>query len=167
MVGRLPRATRMHLARLGCGAATLGAGLLWRVPVDVARVAVEPLPIAGTLLLGWGLVGAARRPRAPKAAAPPVPAHVAFLKPRTPTHLAAEAAPAPAPRCGGAPSRGGDTRSDEVRELTRQIARAGVLLGTGRLSEEAYRLCVDDLKERRGRLEADLAAAQLRGERAA
>lgn len=50
----------------------------------------------------------------------------------------------------------------QIRELTRQIGKAGVMLATGQLSQQGYLAYVDDLKRRRGNLEAARVKAELR-----
>jgi hypothetical protein len=53
----------------------------------------------------------------------------------------------------------------QIRELTRKINRAGVMLATGKLSEKGYTKYVDDLKRQRGILEADRVHREWRQER--
>lgn len=43
---------------------------------------------------------------------------------------------------------------EEIRELTRRINKAGVMLATGQLSDEGYAQYVEELKRQRGALEA-------------
>lgn len=42
----------------------------------------------------------------------------------------------------------------KIREVTREINKAGVMLATGKLSRDGYSQYVDDLKKQRGDLEA-------------
>ncbi|HVL48209.1 MAG TPA: hypothetical protein VM889_06610 [Candidatus Thermoplasmatota archaeon] len=44
---------------------------------------------------------------------------------------------------------------ETIRDLNKKISRASVMLGTGKLSPEGYARYVDDLKKKRGELEAE------------
>lgn len=50
---------------------------------------------------------------------------------------------------------------EEIRDLTRRINKAGVMLATGQLSEEGYAHYVEDLKKQRGSLEASRIRLQM------
>lgn len=86
-----------------------------------------------------------------------VPATVAFnsrtaqpLPPSEPRRVARPAAkPASDPR-GQALHR----LDEEIRDVTRRINKAGVMLATGQLSDDGYAKYVDELKHERGQLEA-------------
>ncbi|MEA3201679.1 MAG: hypothetical protein QOE90_3107 [Thermoplasmata archaeon] len=99
----------------------------------------------------------APRPRAAPARAP-APAPARASAPRRPpagaTAAAASAAPAPAV----APTPGLD---EQIRELTRRISKAGVMLATGQISQQGYASYVDDLKRQRGALEAKRVEQQM------
>lgn len=91
--------------------------------------------------------------------APPVPAPIA-----TPRRLAAPQPTAPSP-----PARAMDAQTlamfrldEEIRDLTRRINKAGVMLATGQLSTQGYALYVEDLKKEKGQLEASRVTIELR-----
>lgn len=50
---------------------------------------------------------------------------------------------------------------EEIKDLNRRINRAGVMLGTGRLSNEGYARYIAELREKRGELEAERTRRQL------
>ena len=50
---------------------------------------------------------------------------------------------------------------EEIRDLTRRINKAGVMLATGQLSDEGYAHYVEDLKRQRGQLEASRVKLEL------
>ena len=157
------------LAMTGVGGIGLGLGLL--------RAAVVPATLLGVsghaLVSGLGfsvlvsgilltLFSLRRAPEAP----PIVPAHVAFVT-KTPRPVAIpERPPAPAaPRALPAHKPQEDpamTRlDDEIRDLTRQINKAGILLATGQISRQGYASYVEDLKKKRGDLEASRVRLEL------
>lgn len=108
---------------------------------------------------------------------PPVPAHVAFaqkmsvrdIEPPTPLPRPAAAIsdgrlpPPPTGGHGRVPARSDDLVhiDTKIRELTRQINKAGVMLATGQLSQQGYLAYVEDLKRQRGTLEAQRVRAEL------
>lgn len=51
---------------------------------------------------------------------------------------------------------------DQIRDLTKRINKAGVMLATGQLSQQGYLAYVEDLKSQRGKLEAARVRAELR-----
>lgn len=150
-------------------------GLLLVVSAAAASAAawfdVAPMPVpkmvvlasaAVLLVLGLAIALTGRRAPQPEAS---IPAHIAFAM-RTPQELR------PAPR-GARPAmarpEATDPHSialqdidDEVRDLTRRINKAGVMLATGKLSGDAYTKYVDELKRQRGSLEADRVHLELR-----
>lgn len=50
----------------------------------------------------------------------------------------------------------------QIRDLTRRINKAGVMLATGQLSQQGYLAYVEDLKAQRAKLEAQRVRAELR-----
>lgn len=130
------------------------------------------LAIAGSMILLFMI-------RRVEEAKPHVPAHVAFAQrmhvpallppPAPPPARPAPAsaprlpAPTPAPQQRLAPPRADIVSLDtQIRELTRQINKAGVMLATGQLSQGGYLAYVEDLKKQRGSLEAQRVRAELR-----
>lgn len=75
------------------------------------------------------------------------------LAPVEPGRAAASTRPPAPPR---------DPRDERILALTRQIDRAGVLLGLHRMSPEGYARIVDALKEERARLETERAREENR-----
>lgn len=108
---------------------------------------------------------------------PAVPAHVAFaskmaVRDVEPPVLTRPGATRPAEGrlpSPDAPAQGrlAPRRDDlanidtKIRELTRQINKAGVMLATGQLSQQGYLAYVEDLKRQRGTLEAQRVRAEL------
>lgn len=148
----------------GIGAVALGVGLVSEHSFLALGTRVAPLPLAGALAVGAGIVGVALRRRPAPEPVPSVPAHVAFSAPAKRAAIPAPAPPA-GPRAAAAAPVALDPRlasiDDEVRELSRQISRAGVMLATGRISQEGYRQYVEELKNRKGRLEASRVTIEL------
>ena len=116
--------------------------------------------VGGVLLAGAGLLLLFSVKRDPEPA-PSVPAHVAFTS--RPIHRPLEA-PEPVPHARPArvvaPELADLDR--KIREVTREINKAGVMLATGKLSREGYAQYVDDLKRQRGDLEAAKLGSELR-----
>ena len=108
-----------------------------------AEVAFASRMVATTAVLPVPVPAARARPTRPAAAAPPMPAHVA--------------APADPRRAHVAGIDG------QIRELTRRINKAGVMLATGQISQQGYASYVDDLKRQRGALEAKRVELEMRG----
>lgn len=149
---------------------TAGAGLLVagvsRAPVLPASVwyvsggtfasVVGSVLLAGAALL---LVFSVKKDPEP---APSVPAHVAFTS--KPIHRPLEA---PDPVHHARPTRAVPRELADldvkIREVTREINKAGVMLATGKLSREGYAQYVDDLKRQRGDLEAARMSLEMRG----
>ena len=97
--------------------------------------------------------------------APVTPAHVAFMT-RTPRPIDApervHMPPRIAPRPRSSKEQATMTRiDDEIRDLTRKINKAGVMLATGQISHQGYAQYVDDLKKQRGALEANRVRIEL------
>lgn len=111
---------------------------------------------------------------------PQVLAHVAFAQRMVAPSIVPRPVPAP-PRQAPAPSaarlpqpssvaqqRVAPPRNDltsldaQIRGLTRQINKAGVMLATGQLSQGGYLAYVEDLKKQRGSLEAQRVRAELK-----
>jgi hypothetical protein len=115
-------------------------------------------------------------------AAPEVPAHIAFNSRMTisspisaalATAAASPAAPrpsasrlpAPASQAHqrlGAPKEDMTVLDAQIRDLTRKINKAGVMLATGQLSQQGYLAYVEDLKRQRGKLEVTRVRHELR-----
>jgi hypothetical protein len=157
----------LGLAMTGMGGTSLGLGLFQPailpgtlLGLPAAAVAVS---VGLALLLPGVLLSLFSIRRVPQAASV-VPAHVAFVT-RTPRPAALPERPVlPARR---APTRKPEEQAamtrldDEIRELTRHINRAGVLLATGQLSHQGYASYVADLKKRRGDLEVSRVRIEL------
>lgn len=168
------------------GVAAVGAGVLRPAFLQggLAGTPLWALVLAGggvlSLIGGITLVIALRRTDEPE---PEVPAHVAFNSRMTipdefapPARPAAGASPAGAAAASGArlpapapvqqrrvpPPRADIAKIDiEIRELTKKINKAGVMLATGQLSQQGYLAYVEDLKRQRGALEAQRVRAEL------
>jgi len=165
------------------GALALAAGIMrpaW-LQAGFAGTPIWALVIAGGGVLS--IVGAVtlvlslRRVEEPE---PEVPAHVAFASrmvipdavPGLPssarsTGASAGAAtrlptPAPVQQRRLPPPRPDLAKIDvEIRELTKKINKAGVMLATGQLSQQGYLAYVEDLKRQRGMLEAQRVRAEI------
>jgi hypothetical protein len=164
------------------GASSLMAGLLqasWLPRKFLTLTGSSLATICGFVLLLGGFLIALfafqRREEAPDV----VPAEVAFASRMTMTgpvvsiasapHVASASmgiatrhrASAPAPP----PAR--DERlaplDTEIRELTRKISKAGVMLATGQISKQGYVSFVDELKRQRGTLEAKRVEMEMLG----
>lgn len=160
-------------AAVGTVSLVLGLGLLGlglaRPPFAEGMVLMSPvwslLAVGGLVLLLSGalvLVFTFRPQPEPPAT---VPAYVAFSqkmpKPQlVPPPPARPPRPARAATVLSADAAGIDA---EIRELTRKINKAGVLLATGQLSQQGYLAYVEDLKRTRGRLEAERVGVELGG----
>lgn len=146
------------------GAAALLMGLLPAPSVPAQVWGVEgPLlfeVVGGVLLAGAVLLIAfsAKRVEEP---VPIVPAHVAFASKNIARPLEA---PEPTHRPKAAPSLPPELASldQKIREVTREINKAGVMLATGKLSREGYAQYVEDLKKQRGDLEAAKLSLEMR-----
>lgn len=107
---------------------------------------------------------------------PEVPAHVAFYTKMEKPRLVPEPAPRPGvkrrapamaatPTPGASPKAAVDSEMEQIdaqiRDLTRRINKAGVMLATGQLSQGGYVAYVEDLKKQRGKLEAIRVHAEL------
>ena len=97
--------------------------------------------------------------------APIVPAHVAFAS-RTPRPIdMPERVCLPTPRAASSRAPADEAAvsrlDDEIRDLTRQISKAGVMLATGQISHQGYASYVSELKKRRGDLEASRVRIEL------
>lgn len=162
----------LSLALVGGGAFALG--LFVRFEFSLGALEVQPGPIIGAVV-ALGALGVAvlelKQPAEPEEV---VPAHVAFLAPpprtaESPPALVerVEAPTMPRPPPPPLPALTPDevrkrTLESEIRDLSKQINRAGVMLATGKLSEGGYTQYVEDLKRRRGKLEADRLALELK-----
>lgn len=150
------------LALTGCGACALSLGLL-RSPFLPTSVFGAPgaglVSAAGFLLLVAGLVVSLFSFRSAPEQLSIVPAHVAF-RTRAPRAISSPekvALPAARPRVRSR-EPGAEAvvnrLDDEIRELTRRINKAGVMLATGQISHQGYASYVEELKKQRGELEA-------------
>lgn len=150
---------------VGTGAALASTGIMkpGEISLGPPSVSLVLAPTLGViaLILGFALFARAFRPS--DTSAPLVPAHIAFASKPNPTiDLPAVERPMPAakrttsapPLGQSAPRAQSDDADDQIRELTRKINRAGVMLATGKLSGEGYAKYVEDLKRQRGVLEA-------------
>lgn len=181
----MPSRSSGHAA-VGIGSGTLGAVLLgagiFRVgPLEgslagspywvLALVAGAVLMLAGTLILVFSF-------RREEEVLTTVPAHVAFVSRMNveevlPTPVArgpggsGSSARLPSPQAPAqrrlAPARDDIASLDvQIRELTKKINKAGVMLATGQLSQQGYLAYVDDLKRQRAKLEASRVRAELK-----
>lgn len=163
------------------GAASLVAGLLhasWLPDSFLTLTGYSLADIAGfVLLLGGMLIAlfAFQRREEPVAV---VPAEVAFAtRMRAPPPVLPLPSPAPSPRTAPksaplapAPAPAAAAPRDaklqgidgEIRELTRKINKAGVMLATGQISQQGYASYVEELKKQRGELEAKRVEIEMR-----
>lgn len=168
------------LATLGGVSLTLG---LVRVPFLATSVGGLPAyglaSLAGVVFLLSGTLFMVFSVRTPEVEAEILPAHVAFMsrsnaavqeelrqlaatpKPK-PTTTPAAAAVAAKPVQVDPEQVAMDRLNREIRELTRAINKAGVMLATGQLSDGGYAQYVEELKKQRGTLEADRLRIELR-----
>ena len=158
----------LGLTMAAIGGASLGLGFFrpWVLPPTVLGLSGPALAASlGLALLFPGVVLSVFSIRRVPESAPIVPAHVAFVT-RTPRPM-----PLPPERVA-APERRAPTRKpeesdakakldDEIRELTKQINKAGILLATGQISRQGYASYVEDLKKKRGDLEASRVRIEL------
>lgn len=165
MSGRGGAATVFGMASAALGTISLSVGLA-RADLLPALFGLDGWMIAtggGFFLLVVGLMVAISSVRGEEEPEPLISATVAF------SQRALQVIPMPDPRPMGAPgpiarapARGplGPRElamfrlDEEIRDLTRRINKAGVLLATGQLSNQGYAQYVDDLKRQRGNLEA-------------
>jgi hypothetical protein len=152
-------------AALGtAGGAALLAGLT-RAPALPASVLFVDGPtfavvVGGVLLAGGGLLLAfsVKRDEEP---APSVPAHVAFAS-RPQAQRIEPPAPAARPRVAPKVPPALGHLDLQIKQVTREINKAGVMLATGKLSREGYVQYVEDLKRQRGDLEAARLSLEMR-----
>lgn len=153
-------ATAAVLAAFGVGALALATwgGHLLTVDLLIVEAPMLVLILGGLLLVGAALT-VFMGFRGEEGPAPAVPAHVAFMsKQAQPEYDAAARAKLP-PRAvrPSAPSTAPAEMirlDEEIQEVSREINKAGVMLATGKLSREGYMTYVDELKKKRGDLEA-------------
>lgn len=116
----------------------------------------------GLFLLGFATMVTGRKKPQPEAS---IPAHIAFS-----SKMDGELAPPPrVARPAQARAEITDPHlialqsiDEEIRDLTRRINKAAVMLATGKLSGDAYTKYVDELKRQRGALEADRVHIEIR-----
>lgn len=136
--------------------AVLGA-LPAYIPVWPAVAVAASMAVLGVAIAVKEL---SRKPPAPG----PKPATTAFLErqrhalPTPPKHVEptppTAAAPATTPPPDLAASAPVADIDAQIQDLSREIGRARVMYGTGKISGEGYRAFVEDLEKRRGDLEA-------------
>lgn len=161
------------LGMMGAGGAGLAIGLFQPTLLPERILGLPSVVLAdaaGATLVLLGVVVFARSLRAAPAPPTVVPAHVAFVN-RAPRAVATPeppAKPVPRPAAGRAPRRAESAEmtkiDEEIRELTRRINKAGVMLATGQISRQGYASYVDELKTRRGALEASRVRLELHHE---
>ena len=142
------------------GLAVLAGAVLGPVP----DLAVWPMAGVGVFMAVLGVAIAVKEVMRPPPAPAPKPATQAFLEKQrhalpTPRRLEAPA-PADAPPAEpapAAPTSALEAVEAEIQQLSKEIGRAKVMYGTGKLSGEGYRAYVADLEKRRGDLEAQRA----------
>lgn len=149
------------------GGVSLLAGLL-HAPVFPQSVAGMPgwtaATLAGFLLGLTGVLLAIFSIPRHEPPAPAVPAHVAFTqkKSRAPLPMLDRVTPTSPMRQPARTDASLVNIEAEIRDITRRINRAGVMLATGQLSDQGYAQYVSELKQRRGNLEAHFVRAELR-----
>lgn len=150
------------LAITGCGAFALSLGLL-HSPLIPSMILGAPGPgvvsVSGFAFLFAGLVVCFISFRSTPEPVSIVPANVAFNSraPRPNNSPEKVVLPAMRPRAR-AREPGAEAAvnrlDDQIRELTRRINKAGVMLATGQISHQGYASYVEELKKQRGELEA-------------
>lgn len=179
------RPRRSGYLRVGATSTTLGVAVFGTALVrpGFLQTYLAGTPLWALALAGGGalaLVGGTTlflSLRQTEEARPEIPAHVAFnSKMRIPdefealmpcrtamsTNRARLLSPAVPQQRRVPPLRPDLAKLDvEIRDLTKKISKAGVLLATGQLSQQGYLAYVDDLKRTRGSLEAQRIRAEL------
>lgn len=149
----LTGATLASVGATGLVAGAMGSAAL---PAAILRIpgGTFAMTVGGVLLGGGLLVLAFSRKKAPEPE-PTVLAHVAFASRQ---HAAPEEPPPQVarPRRASALSQAPPVSQIDlqIREVTKEINKAGVMLATGKLSRDGYVQYVDDLKRQRSELEA-------------
>lgn len=156
------------VAVAGLGAFSLGLGLLHSplLPETLGGMSGAALAsVMGFVLVIAGIMLSIFTFRALPEQAPVIPAHVAFMTRTAQPLPMPERIVIPARRPG--PARPVESQrqmsrlDEEIRELTRKINKAGVMLATGQISHQGYASYVDDLKKQRGKLEASRVRLEL------
>lgn len=148
---------------VGAGGTALAAGFLGLsfVPASVAGVSgPAAADVLGGVLLLLGVVVGTRAWVKDEAPAPSIPAHVAFSR-RQEQPLVAPEVKKPQPRA--AKPAGLIEIDEQIREVTKKINRASVMLATGKLSDAGYVRYVDALKAQRGSLESERVKKEFKG----
>ncbi|GEM_PF-4360578 len=163
------------------GTASLCAGLLhapWLPSSFLTLTGASLASIVGFVLLLGGLLMALFHFQTPEETIQVVPAEIAFATRMTTPTPSALHSPAPIPAAprlrpspvevrAAPPAAPRDSRisgiDEEIRELTRRINKAGVMLATGQISKQGYASFVDELKQQRGALEAKRVQLEMGG----
>lgn len=148
---------------ISAGGAALAGGFLGLafVPPSIAGFSGPVVAdIAGGVLLLVGLIVATRAWAKDEAPAPSIPAHVAFSR-RQEQPMVVPDIKKPTPRA--TKHAGLIEIDDQIREVTKKINRASVMLATGKLSDAGYTRYVDALKTQRGSLESERVKKELKG----
>lgn len=160
------------------GAFSLALGFLQSPLLPDALVGLPGWSIAivvGFVLVLSGVMLAIFSFRHREEEAPITPAHVAFVQKAPKPVAATPPVKRAAPVVAAGPSRPGVRSPEdvalvrldgEIRELTRAINKAGVMLATGQISEQGYAHYVEELKQQRGVLEADRVRLEMRQKKA-
>ncbi len=150
---RKPAPTAVALTVLGV--VTMGMDLVWEPQFILGAYGIQPVPIVGAIFFGLGFVmmTATLKPRDQSPVT--IPAHVAFMgrTARADPLVAAAPTPAAAPSTPTKRDSAIARLDEQIRELTRDISRAGVMRATGKLSDDGYLHYVDRLKKKRADLE--------------
>lgn len=160
-MGRRSSQTILGVVLSGVGTFSLSVGLS-RTPGLPRILGQEGWVLAtveGFVLLLCGILMIAFAFRGTPEAAGILPATVAFSQRMNVPQATADAPTSSGRGHAAAPATDPRSRAlldldEEVRELTRRINKAGVLLATGQLSDQGYVQYVDDLKRRRAEVEA-------------
>ena len=174
----MPRGGRIAagLGLVSIGAALLGVGIMqpaWAGDAVTAYPLRNVVVGGGVGIVGGGMLLVMLSFTGRKAEVAVLPAEVAFARPTTPRYMAPPQARAAAKRDAqkvalpisrlSSPEEIALNRiTAEIRELTRTINKAGVLLATGQISSQGYAQYVDELKAQRGLLEKDRVQLEMR-----
>lgn len=128
---------------VGQALAVLVGGILLSIGILVTLLSIRPTPEPVTVVPAH----VAFASRAPRVEPMPEKIHIPYR------HAASRRRPE---------EQAAMTRLDEqIRDLTRRINKAGVMLATGQISHHGYASYVDDLKKQKGALEANRVRMEL------